>query len=97
MRFFPLAEVQAFDMEHSWDEVDEEEPNDCSVDVDDVVDVDLEDANHEADPHHHNKVNDLAHFNFASFRLFNLKNMEDSPPALTEKHLLMRVNSGKTE
>ncbi len=94
---FALAEVEALDVKHSGNHVNEEEAYDSSVDVDDVIDVDLEEAHHEAHSHDKQKVYDFAHFYLSLLRLLDLKDMEYSASGWLEKYLLMRVNSGKTE
>ena len=65
--FFAFAEVEAADVENGRYEVDEEETDDSSVDVDDVVDIDFENAHHEAYADHQDEVDDLADFDLTAF------------------------------
>lgn len=52
-------------MEDCRDEVDEEEADDCTVDVDDVADVDLNQTNCQAYANNDDYINDFADFDLS--------------------------------
>ena len=56
-------------MKDDRDEVDEEEANNCTIDVDNGADADFEDANQETNANHESNVDDLGDVDLSSFWL----------------------------
>ena len=56
-------------MKDDRDEVDEEEANNCTIDVDNGADADLEDTNQETNANHESNVDDLGDVDLSSFWL----------------------------
>lgn len=56
-------------MNDDGDEVDEEEANNCPIDVDNGADADLEDADQETNANHKGNVYDLGNVDLSSLRL----------------------------
>jgi hypothetical protein len=65
-RSFALAEVEALDVEGGRDGVDEEEAEDSPIDIDEVIDVNPEEACQEAHSHHYSEIRYLCMSNFAA-------------------------------
>ena len=49
---FSFTEVETFDMKDSRDEIDKEESDNSSIDINNITDVNLEEPNDEANKHH---------------------------------------------
>lgn len=94
---FSFAEVEALEMEDCRDEVDEEEADDCTVDVDDVADVDLNQTNCQAYANNDDYINDFADFDLSFLWLLQTDDPEHSFPLYTTAYLLISRNYGKTE
>ena len=54
-------------MKDDRDEVDEEEANNCTIDVDNGADADLEDTNQETNANHESNIDDLGDVDLSSF------------------------------
>lgn len=76
-----LAEIETLDVKHGRDQVYEEEADDCPVDVDDIIDVDLEEPDHEADGDHEHKIYNLSKVDLLALRLANLEHSKHPLPA----------------
>lgn len=84
-------------MQNGWQEVDKEEANDCTINADDVVDVDLKVTNDEANPDHKDEIDYLWHAHESLLRLVNSYNIKQPLSKWGTMYLLINKNSGKTE
>ena len=58
--------------------IDEEKSYNCPIDVNDILDADLQNANSKTNGHHKKHVGNFRHVDFASFGLLQPENAEDS-------------------
>lgn len=68
-RSFTFTEVHAFEMKHSWDKVDKKEANNCTININYVVYIDVNHCYSKTDAYKNNYVDNLWDINFAFMRL----------------------------
>jgi len=61
-------------MQNSWKKIDEEKPNYCSVDVDNIINADFQQPNHEADSHSYHKIYYFGNTDMTFVRLVYFEN-----------------------
>lgn len=67
-------------MQNGRNKINKEETDDCSIDINDIADVDLDKSDSQADPHNDHYVYNLADFYFSFFWFLQAYDTEHSSP-----------------
>ena len=67
-------------MQNGRQKINEEEPNHCTINTDDIIDIDLKVPNYEANPNYKDEVDYLRQTYEPLLRLLDVYNIEKSLP-----------------
>ena len=84
----PLREVAAPYMQYRWEEVDKTESQYCPIDINDDVDADLENCEHQTYPNNKDDVDDFDDTHTLPTCLLHSKHTEES--LLTDYHVFWK-------
>lgn len=84
-------------MKNCWQEVDEKEANNGSVDIDDVGNADFEQPDQEANSNCDCEIDHLDYLYLSTMRLLDSDYSKKPLSDLVSQYLLIIMNSGKTE
>ena len=95
--YFSIAEVEAFEVQSWGDEVNEEEADHCSIEIDNISQRHIYNSNKEAHSNYSAEIDDFLYIDLSCWCLTKPKHPKYSFSASTYNYLLMSRNSGKTE
>lgn len=75
-RLLPLAKVHTFEMQYCRQEINEEKSNDCTIYTNDIIDIDLEVPNNEANSNDKDEVYYFWHAHESLLRLLNTQDIK---------------------